>query len=160
MPTGGEKMEQNDFINGCMIVENTVASIYSNLMHIFPENKEFWESMLDDERDHISFLSDVKFLGLINEIEKMDVKPSLTIINETIKLAKNVSDDISISSITLNDALAKTLKLEESMVETYTNRLIAKLLSCEDEISYEKLVTDEKTHVDKIRNMMESLTLA
>ncbi len=77
----GEKVEQNDFISGCMIVENSVASIYSNLMHIFPENKEFWESMLDDERDHISFLSDVKSLGLLNEIEKMDVKPSIMIID-------------------------------------------------------------------------------
>ena len=147
-------MKQNEFINGCMIVENTVASIYSNLMHIFPENIEFWKSMLDDERDHISFLSDVKSLGLLNEIEKMDVKPSIIIINKTIKLAKNVSDDISMGSISLKDALAKTLKLEESMVETYTNKLIAKLLSCDDEPSFEKLVTDEKTHVDKIKNMM------
>ena len=115
-------MEQNEFISGCMIVENTVASIYSNLMHIFPENKEFWESMLIDERDHISFLSDVKSLGLVNEIDKMDVKPSLTIINETIKLAKNVSNDISISSISFKNALAMTLKLEESKVETYTKK--------------------------------------
>ena len=150
-------MEQNEFISGCMIVENTVASIYSNLMHIFPENKEFWESMLDDERDHISFLSDVKSLGLLNEIDKMDVTPSIAIINKTIKLAKKVSDDISISSISFRDALAMTLKLEESQVETYTNRLIAKLLSCEDEISLEKLVADEKAHADKIRNMMESI---
>lgn len=150
-------MEQNDFISGCMKVENSVASIYSDLMHIFPENKEFWESMLDDEKDHISFLSDVKYLGLINEIEKIDVKPSIMIIDRTIKLAKNVSDDITISSISLRDALAMTLELEESMVETYTNRLIAKLLSCEDETSFEKLVADEKIHVDKIKNIMLSI---
>ena len=157
MPTVGEKMEQNDFISGCMKVENSVASIYSDLMHIFPENKEFWESMRNDERDHIAFLSDVKSLGLLNEIEKMDVKLSIMIIDKTIKLAKNVNDDITIGSISLKDALAMTLKLEESMVETYTNKLIAKLLSCEDETSLEKLVADEKAHADKIRNMMESL---
>jgi rubrerythrin len=55
----------------------------------------------------------------------------------------------------MKNALKLALKLEESMVETYSNELIAKLLSCDDESSYKKLLADEKKHIDKVRKMMK-----
>ena len=148
-------MEQTDIINGCIKVESLVASIYSNLLQVFPKDKEFWESMLNDERDHIAFLIDVKSQGLITEIEKMDLPPSINVIQKNLKLVNKVSQRIADEPISMKNALKLALKLEESLVETYTNELIAKLLSCEDETSYEELINGEKTHVDKIRNMLQ-----
>ncbi|MBI5675264.1 MAG: hypothetical protein HZC48_05465 [Nitrospirae bacterium] len=47
-----------------------------------------------------------------------------------------------------------SLKLEESMVKTYTNKVIADLIACE-EVSYKKVVADEKMHIRKIKKMMK-----
>ena len=148
-------MDQHDFINGCIKVENTVASIYSRLTQVLPKHKEFWSELLNDEREHIAFLSDVKTLGLITELEKMDFAPSMNEIKKTLKLTDSVNKRISDDPISMKNALKLALKLEESMVETYSNELIAKLLSCDDASSYKKLLADEKKHIDKVRKMMK-----
>jgi rubrerythrin len=150
-------MEQKDFINGCIKVENTVASIYSKLMELFPDKKEFWGSLLNDERDHIAFLNDVKSLELITEMEKLDFPPSMDIIKKTIKSADKVTEKLCDHSNSVKDTLIMALKLEESMVEIYTNQLIAKLLSCDDEAPVAKVVADEKTHINKIRKMIKQV---
>jgi len=150
-------MEQKDFINGCIKVENTVASIYSKLMELFPDKKEFWGSLLNDERDHIAFLNDVKSLELITEMEQLDFPPSMDIIKKTIKSADKVTEKLCDHSNSVKDTLIMALKLEESMVEIYTNQLIAKLLSCDDEAPVAKVVADEKTHINKIRKMIKQV---
>ena len=150
-------MEQKDFIDGCIKVETSVASIYSKLMELFPDKKEFWGSLLNDERDHIAFLNDVKSLELITEMEKIDFPPSMDIIKKTIKSADKVTEKLCDHSNSVKDTLIMALKLEESMVEIYTNQLIAKLLSCDDEAPVAKVVADEKTHINKIRKMIKQV---
>jgi len=148
-------MTQVDVINGCIKVENSVASIYSNLIQVFPENKGFWESLLNDEREHIAFLTDVKSQGLITEMEKMDIPPSMKVINSTLKMVDKANRRLSDEPISLKNALKLTLKLEESMVEIYTNELITNLLPCEEGELYEKLIDGEKKHVDRIRKQLK-----
>lgn len=148
-------MEQHDFINGCIKVETTVASIYSRLMQVLPKQKDFWEGLLNDEREHIAFLRDVKTLGLVTELEKMDFAPSMKEIKKSLKLTDSVSKRISDDPISFKNALKLALKVEESIVETYSNELIAKLLSCDNEASYQKLIDGEKEHIDRVRKMMK-----
>ena len=150
-------MEQKDFVKNCLKVENTVASIYSKLIEIFPDKKEFWRSLLNDEREHIAFLNDVKSLALFTEMEKLDFPPSMNVIKKNLKLTDKVSRKLSDNLNSMKDALKMALKLEESQVEIYTNQLIAKLLSCDDEAPIAKVVADEKTHINKIRKMMKQV---
>jgi len=147
-------MDRNTVINGCINIEKSASSIYDKLMQIFPDKKEFWKNLFDDEIEHLSFLNDVTSLGLIDEIEKIDFLPSMSVINKTLKLADTITEQITTSSISLEDALKMMLKLEKSLVETYTNKLIARLISC-DEGGGEKLIIDEKTHIDKIQEMIK-----
>ena len=147
-------MAKNALIHGCMKVEKSAASTYKKLMKKFPENKEFWKELFNDEINHLSFLNDVKSLGLIDVMHKLDSLPSIAIINETVKMADDLTAKIIADSISLKKVLVMALKLEESMAETYTNKLIANLISCEDEVSYKKIVADEKKHINKIKKMM------
>jgi len=81
--------------------------------------------------------------------------PTTENINDAIKIADNLAIKIKEESISLKKTLAIILKLEESLVETYTNKLIAKLMSCDDEASYKKIVADEKKHINKMKKMMK-----
>ena len=146
--------QKHELINGCIKVEKSAASVYKKLMKKFPEKKDSWKELFDDEINHLSFLNDVKSLGLIDVMHKLDSLPSIVIINETVKMADDLTAKIVADSISLKKALVMALKLEESMVETYTNKLIANLISCEDEVSYKKIVADEKKHINKIKKMM------
>lgn len=150
-------MYRTAILQGCINVEHSVATIYSNLMQVFPEKKDFWGSLYNDERDHIAFLSDVKSLGLSDDIEKVDLLPTMPMIDKTLKLADDFIEKIKNSSLSFHDALSMTLQIEESMVETYTSQMVAKLLSRTDEASCEMFITDEKSHVEKIRIMMKAI---
>ena len=150
-------MYKTALINGCIKVENSVASIYTNLMQVFPEKKDFWGSLFNDEKRHIAFLNDVKSLELFDEIEKVDLLPTMPMLEKTLKMAEDANKKIKSRSLTFNDALSVTLKIEESMVETYTSNIVGKLLSCADEASCEMFITDEKSHVEKIRIMMRDI---
>lgn len=148
-------MPKNVLVNGCIKVEKSAASIYRKLMKKFPDKKEFWKDLFDDEINHLSFLNDVKSLGLIDVMQKIDSLPPQELIDQTVMMADDLTAKIMAESISLKKALAMALKLEESIVETYTNRLIANLISCEDEVSYKKIVADEKKHINKIKKMMK-----
>ena len=151
-------MDRNTIIDGCIKVEKSAAYIYKNLMRKFPEKKDFWKDLFDDEVEHLSFLRDVKSLGLIEEIKKMDLPPAIPIINETIKLTDKITERIRTRSFSLRNALKITLKLEESIVETYTNKIIADLLCSDHKTSYKKIMTNEKKHVNKIKKMMMNVS--
>jgi rubrerythrin len=98
----------------------------------------------------------VKTLGLVMELEMVDYAPSMHEIKKSLKLTESVNKRISDDPISMKNALKLALKLEESMVETYSNELIAQLLTCDDDASYKKLLADEKKHIDKVRKMMKN----
>jgi rubrerythrin len=148
-------MAKNTIISGCMKVERSALYVYKKLMKKFPDKREFWRELVDDEVAHLSFLNDVQSLGLANVMQKTDSLPTVESINDALKIADDLIAKIKKDTISLKKALAMILKLEETIVETYTNRLIAKLISCEDEVSYKKIVADEKRHVNKIKKMMK-----
>ena len=150
-------MDRNEIINGCIKVESTAAAAYSKFMQLFPEEQKFWEGLYNDEKDHISFLNDVKSLGLSDEVQKMDLLPSKSMIKEAVKLSNKINKKISNGPVTLREALSLALELEESMVETYTNKLIGSLLSCEDEANFQKFITNEKAHENKIKKMLKKV---
>lgn len=148
-------MPKTDLIKSCMKVEKSAVVVYKKLMKKFPEQKDFWKGLIDDEVDHISFLKDVKSLGLAADMEKIDPLPAMEDINEAIRIAGDLNTRLTADSVSLKKALAMVLKLEETMVEAYTNKLIANLITCEDESSYKRIVSDEKKHRNKIKKMMK-----
>ena len=148
-------MAKYALINGCIKVEKTAASMYKKLMKTFPDRKDFWNELFDDEVSHLSFLNDVKSLGLIDEVQKKESLPSMAIIKRALKMAEDISAKITSDSLTFKKALSMAVKFEESMVEAYTNKIIADLISCDDEPSYKKMVADEKKHINKMKKMMK-----
>ena len=147
-------MKINDIINGCIKVEKSVASIYSTFMQLFPEEKDFWEGLYKAEIEHSSFLMDTKSLGLINELKKISLLPSMQIINKTLKLVDNITKKISKNPISLKSALKMTLVLEETIVEVYTNKAIENLLDCDNKSCIKKILLDGKLHIDKVKDMI------
>jgi rubrerythrin len=147
-------MAKNSIISGCMKVERAASRLYKKIAKKFPDDNEFWQDLSDDEVNHLSFLKDVHSFGLTEVMKKTDALPRMKYIDEALNIAEDLTSKIKSNSVSFKKVLAMTLKLEESMAEMYTNRVIAKLLSCEDEASYKKTVADEKKHINKIKRMM------
>lgn len=150
-------MGSSEKINGCIAIEQAAASIYITFMKLFPEEKDFWEGLYRDEIDHSSFLQDASSLMIFSELPTQVQPPSVPFIVKTLEFTQNLKKQILLSPISLEDALHIALKLEETMVETYTNELIADSKSIDDKsyfMDLEKMIIEERGHINKIKNMM------
>lgn len=150
-------MESSEKINGCIAIEQAAASIYSTFMKLLPEEKNFWEGLHRDEIDHSSFLQDASSLMVFNEIPTQVQPPSLSFIVKTLEFTQNIKQQILLNPVSLEEALHIALKLEETMVETYTNELIADSKSIDDKsyfMDLEKMIFEERGHINRIKSMM------
>jgi rubrerythrin len=150
-------MELNERINGCIAVEEAAESIYRTFVKLFPKERNFWEGLVNDEIDHSSFLKDAASLALINEHPLQAQTPLMPFIVKTLEFTESVKKRIMLNPISLEQALNIALKLEESMVESYANELIADFKADDKEsyyINIQKMLNEERGHINKVRNTM------
>lgn len=147
-------MDLTSLINGCIQMEQTVASIYSTFTQLFPEEEIFWEDLFRDEMDHASWLTDVNYIESIDLLPSNEILPSMKQIENSLSFAENKRMHIKSNPVTLEEALKIALKLEETTVETFANELKANLFASDYRSLSEKLLIAEKLHIDKIKDMM------
>lgn len=147
-------MDLTSLINGCIQMEQTVASIYSTFTQLFPEEEIFWEDLFRDEMDHASWLTDADYIESIDLLPSNEILPSMKQIENSLSFAENKRMHIKSNPVTLEEALKIALKLEETTVETFANELKANLFASDYRSLSEKLLIAEKLHIDKIKDMM------
>jgi rubrerythrin len=146
-------MEIYQLINVCLVTEDVVASIYNRFMQLFPQEKDFWEDLYNDEQKHTSFLTNTADSGKFDEMPIADSGFSMPLLDRTKTFIANIRNQIEFNPVSLEEALKIALKIEETMVEAFTNELMANL-SPSDESSFHEMLMEEKTHIAKIKNMM------
>jgi rubrerythrin len=146
-------MEMNDFINGCIAMEKAAELVYSNFMQLFPQDKDFWGDLVKDEIGHSSFLIDANNHRLFDKVKLTYAPLSMPLLEKTLKFAENINSQIRFNPVSLEDAFKVALKLEESILETFTNNLMGALLT-DPKSSFDRLLNETRLHADKIRDMM------
>lgn len=149
-------MKMGKIINGCKAVEEAVASIYRTFADFFPEYRTFWVDLYRDELEHSYWLSDANNIEAIDLLPSEDMLPSMDIIERTLVFVRGKIQYIKTNPVSLEEALKIALKLEESMVETFTNEMTANLFASDYEALSKKIIAAEKRHINKIEDMMLS----
>ncbi|MEW6053235.1 MAG: hypothetical protein AB1552_05505 [Nitrospirota bacterium] len=149
-------MEIHTLIKGCIAIERAAASIYSNFMRAFPEEKAFWEDLYNDEIGHSSFLADAGSQGLFNGLKVHDLPVTVPLIEKTLQFADNIHSHVQFNPVSFEEACRLALKLEETMVETFTNDVIAHLSGSRSSSFLKRILGEEKAHIEKIRDIMIS----
>ena len=147
-------MEISHFIHRCIEVEKSVASLYRTFTELFPEEKDFWQDLLNDEEEHTSFLKGSVNMGLTDELKNSALHPSIDFIETTLRHTERIRNQIHRNPLSLEDALNVALMIEKNMVETFANDLVARLLSYDDSSLLENILMGERLHIDKIREKM------
>lgn len=136
------------------MMEQIVSSIYSSFVQLFPEEKQFWIDLYQDEIDHASWLSKAGYTEMIDLLPSEDFIPSLKLVDKSVRFAEKIKKDVGSGPLSFEDALKVALKLEETMVETFTNELVANVISIDYESLSDRLIMAEKMHIAKIEDMM------
>lgn len=147
-------MEQQNIINGCIAVEEAIASLYRTFMDIFPKEKLFWQDLYRDELQHAAMLSNGLNAAAIDLLPSKDLLPSVKLIESTLDYARKLNAHIKSNPVPLEEALKTALRIEESMVEIFANELLANIFAQDYESLSRRLFTAECIHKDKIERMM------
>jgi len=147
-------MDIQHFINGCIAVEETVASLYRIYMDIFPDDKDFWEDLYRDEIEHSFWLTSGSRSEVIELLPSKVPMPTMEHVTNTLSFIESKIDQAKSNPITFKVALGIAHKIEESMVEIFTNEITANLLATDQKSLHEKLIAAEKIHVTKIEDLM------
>lgn len=134
-------------------MEDAVAAIYERFMQLFPQEKGFWEDLYQDEKSHTSFLTEAADSGRFDEMHPDNLGFSMPQLDRTRTFIENMSNNIKSNPVSLEDALNMALQIEETVVEAFTNELIA-CLSPSDKNALYKMLMEEKSHIAKIKDMM------
>lgn len=156
--TGGLRtdMDMNHFINGCIAVEETVASLYRIFMDIFPDERPFWQDLYKDELEHSFWLASGSRSEVIELLPSKKLLPSIKHVTSTLVFVEQKIAQVKTNPVTFEAALTTALEIEESMIEIFTNEITANLLATDHKSLNDKLVAAEKLHVTKIEDMMIS----
>jgi rubrerythrin len=141
-------------INGCIAMEYSVASMYSAFMHLFPKYSKFWKDLLYDEMEHASQLKNYPYVKGMELFPTMDPLPSVELIENSIENTDNQIRQIRAISVSLKDALKIAMRLEETLLEIYSDEFMEHILAIEHEPLNKKLVSFEMSHMNKIVDMM------
>lgn len=145
-------MEVQSRILGCIEVENAVIEIYKALKNFYPEEKDFWDGLIADEIEHIVVLRANQFMDDYYELKPEDHPPPMELIIKTIAFAHEFINKLKVSPVGLEEALRTSLSIEESMAESFVGFLMIEDNATKE--GFEKVLMDERSHVNKIRNFM------
>jgi rubrerythrin len=145
-------MEVQSRILGCIEVENAAIEIYKPLKNFYPEEKDFWNGLIADEIEHVAVLRANQFMDDYYELQPEDHPPPMELIIKTIAFAHDFIRKMKETPVGLEEALRICLSIEESMAESFVGFLMIEDNSSKE--GFEKVLMDERSHVNKIRNFM------
>ena len=149
-------MDLNHFINGCIAVEETTASLYRIFMDIFPDERPFWQDLYSDELEHSFWLTSGSHSEVIELLPSKKLMPTMEHVTKTLEFVEGKIAQAKSGPVTFQAALRTALEIEESMVEIFTNEITANVLATDHKSLNEKLIAAEKVHVTKIEDRMIS----
>jgi len=144
-------MELSQKLTACLKVEMLCEEIYYSLCNLFPEAKELFRQLAEEEERHADILTISTGFHKIDALPDKIVPDSPGRILESLHLAEKMKRTLEEDELFLREVLQMALELEESVAELYFNELMNEG-SDDDVISYlQKYYKDEMSHVERIK---------
>lgn len=147
-------MELLELIEGFKSVEQAVGSIYRSFMNLFPEEKRFWQDLYRDELEHAYWLSSAAHVESIDLLPSLDLLPTEELLLNALKFIERQHLYIKSNPVSLEEALKIALRLEELMIEVFTNELPANLFASDYKSLSDRISAAERLHINKIEDLM------
>ncbi len=136
--------------------EKLVCELYELLGEKFPEYKVFWDSIAQDEKKHVEFLSEISDKdSSVNEkvLHYKTVQDLIDHIKTTIEKVRKSKD------LTMKQAVLEALNIENSIVELkFFEPFKSEESNRETRNSIELIEKDTKGHYQKLKEMKAFLS--
>ncbi len=142
----------NEFIR----LELKVAEIYNFFHETFPEDKDFWWKLCQEERNHASLIKSAKDVFVpLGKYPSVFLTISLNDLQESNKELYNILDKYKRTPISREDTFIIALKLENTAAEKHYQRFMEKKTSSKLDALFQELNYDEIDHAKRISSYIK-----
>ena len=143
-------MELSERLNACLKVETLCEEIYYTLCFLFPEAKELFQKLAEEEERHADILTICTGFQDMGTLPDMIVLNSLPQIVKSIDIAEEIKARIAQGNISLIAALHMTLELEEAVAEIYFNEVMTEKSDTEVVSYLQQFYRNEISHTQRV----------
>ena len=138
--------EKQKILLNCIDLEIAASLIYKEFMLMFPEERDFWQQLAQEEEDHARLYMAGDILKVTGAYEGIQFPPA-AFIAKSIEFTEQIREQIR-TPIPLKEALDMALKLEKTIAES----IVFELPESDKPLiaNLRKIITDTESHVDKI----------
>lgn len=152
--------ELSQRIEACIAVELLAAEIYLIMAACFPDERDFFMDLCEEEQEHADILKLAMGFQRIEKVPDYIVPDSFLNIYETFKLARYLKNTLENREVSLKEALAMALELEDSFAEKHFQDVFSHTESDSYIINkLNSLQSDSRRHSDRINDLMKSKNL-
>ena len=154
-------MGVSERLKGCIAVERAASDIFKLLAARFPADRELWEQLAEEEKEHERIFRLVDDYGPFDDDPSEEpALPREDIIIRTMEYLSDLYSRLGFMSISREEAFDIALKMEEGMVEGYLNELkeLKRLGRHLDILG--TVLESERTHMDIITQYMQEQGVA
>lgn len=142
----------------CVAIEAAIAQIYRDFAKMFPQARDLWGELAQEEENHASILAIGSRYADLGKLPDFIVPKSLTHMRDTLGFVSSVEAAAKANNISISEALEMSLKIERSLEESYLLDVMTRETHSEIVARLQKLLSDTKSHILKIQNYMKSMT--
>jgi rubrerythrin len=147
-------MELAEKLQACLRVETLCEEIYYSLCNLFPQARELFRQLAEEEERHADILTICGGFQDIGALPAVIVPESVPQIQKSVEIAEELKKMIEGENISLRTALEKALELEESVAEIYFNELMTGESDVEVVSYLQRYYKNETAHTEMIRRFM------
>jgi rubrerythrin len=144
-------------IAACIAVENAIASVYNDFSNMFAEARDFFGDLSSEEVNHATVLEVAAGYNNAGKLPPEAVPVALPHIDATLNFIAGVREKIKRADVTLEQALDMALAMETSKAESYLLETLTKDTDEKVISKLRKLLVDERSHIEKIKEFMKRL---
>lgn len=149
--------EIKDRLAGCIALEHSMSELYRMMAERFPSEAAFFMELADEEVTHAMTLEAGELLGRIGDGQRRLLPPAGSLVMNTLSAVERVKADMSISAISLAEALKTAVMLESTAVERFFIQVADESEGTPLQKYLISLLAEERGHIDRIRSRMMDL---
>lgn len=153
------KNELSERLKACLKMEMLCAEVYHDLgvlfpLNLFPDVKALFLRLKESEERHANLLRISIGLAKDSELPEIIVPKTLSLITNTLNMARDLKAQIATEYISLKMALKKSLEIEETLAESYLHDIMTGQTDSETITYLKQFYNDEKSHAEMIKEVM------
>lgn len=152
-------MENIALIENAIVLEYTMAKLYSLYSVLFPEDKEFWNKMVLEENHHADIIKNWKISSQNGSLPEIMLYKNADTLKIEIKDITDLISQYKVKSPSMKEAYYKALDLELQAGELHYQLIMQ--INTDDEFVkiFQELNSDDEMHSKKIDDFIQQKKL-